>query len=285
MKSVILIIIICIKSTLLFCDSLYLSNNSIVKGTIISLGEDIVRIETQNGILEVDKSRIVRGEFFGTGKELSGELVFEYLLDGRIKDSSGNSYIIKSKSIPYTEGVLNDEKGALQSKGSGQYFYIEDSKKISEIDNFTISLNFYPVDTSENRFLISNWKNTFSDGKAEGRFSLSVLNKDLIFFVVDSNGYYQSVGSKDILKIKEWNSLAIRFNDGEMSLWVNGETVAKNRIKENRLLKGNWPLFFLTAKYGNDYNKYNIIGNIDNIRMYNTSLNDEELNLLYKSGK
>lgn len=285
MKFTILVIIVFVSFNSLFSDSLYLANNNVVKGKIVSMDDKIVRIETANGILEVEKTKIVRGEFFGEGNELSGDLILEFLLNGKIKDSSGNGYPVKTKSIPYTKGVFNDDKGALKSEGEGQYFYVENSKMLNEIDSFTVAMNFYPQDTSENRFLVSNWNNTYGNGKAEGRFSLSVLGDSLMFFVVDSKGYYQSVGAKNVINLKKWNSIAVRFNKGELSLFVNGKTVAKNSISETELLKGEWPLYFLTAKYGENFKKYNIIGYIDNIKVFNTSLSDSELNLLYKSQK
>ncbi len=266
---------------LITADTLYLSNNNVVKGTIIGLDEKIVKIETLNGTLEVEKSKIVRGEFFGEGDELSGNLVLEFLFDGKIKDSSGSGYPVKTKSIPYVTGIHGEESSAIHSKGEGQYFYIENSKTISDIESFTIAMNFFPEDTSSTSFLVSNWENTF-DLKAEGRFSLSVYNKNLYFFVVDSSGYYHSLGAKNILNLKEWNSIAVRFSAGEMSIYVNGKTVAENTIKSDELLKGNWPLYIMTAKYGSDFKKYNSKGMLDNFKMFDSSLSDNELNLLYK---
>ncbi|OQY36999.1 MAG: hypothetical protein B6229_08995 [Spirochaetaceae bacterium 4572_7] len=276
------ILILSLLCGTIFADTLYLSNNSVVKGTIISLDDTNVKIETLDGILDVEKNRIVRGEFLGEGNELSGNLVFEFLLNGIIKDSSGSGYPIVTKSIPYTNGVFGDKKSAIQSKGEGQYFYIESSKTINNIDNFTIAMNFYPEDTTDNRFLISNWGNTFANGKAEGRFSISVKGRNLVFFVVDSKGYYQSLGAVDVLNLKQWNSVAFRFYSGQLSIYVNGKTVATSNIPESKLSNGDWPLYFLTAKYGKDFSKYNIIGKIDNIKMYDAFLTDKELNLLYK---
>ncbi len=279
MKKIFLLIIL--LNSFIYADNLYLSNDNIVKGKILSINEEVVRIETSDGILEVNKERIVRGEFFGTGKELSGNLVFEFLCDGTIKDSSGNAFSVITKSIPYIEDKLNEKSSALLSKGDGQYFYIENSSRISEIEEFTIAMSFYPEDTSDNRFLISNWKNTYGDKKAEGRFSLSVLGTSLVFYVVDTEGYFQSISVKDRLELKKWNNLAIRFFKGTMSIYLNGQTVAENNISSETLMKGDWPIYFLTAKYGNDFKKYNIKGRIDKIKMFDSALTDNELNLLY----
>ena len=43
-----------------------------------------------------------------------------------------------------------------------------------------------------------------------------------------------------------------------MSIYLNGQTVAENNISSETLMKGDWPIYFLTAKYGNDFKKYNI---------------------------
>lgn len=288
MKRNILIInlYIVILSGNLFADSIYLSNSNVIKGTIVSMDNTRVKIETPNGVLEVEKSKIVRGEFFGEGDELSGDLVFEFLINGSIKDSSGNGYKVKTKSIPYATDILNDKNGALLSKGEGEYFYIENSRTISEIDEFTIAMNFFPDDTTDQRYLLSNWHNTFKDRKAEGRFSLSVQNRTIVLFVVDSKGYYQSIAATEVLNLKEWNSIAIRFGLGEMSIYVNGDTVAKSTIPTQKLLKGEWPLYFMTAKFVynkvENYKKYNIKGKLDKIKMFDSTLSDNELNLLYK---
>ncbi|MBN2618321.1 MAG: LamG domain-containing protein [Spirochaetales bacterium] len=276
------IFILSLVGVIIFSDTLYLSNGNSVKGSIVSLNDTLVKIETQNGILEVSKDKIVRGEFFGNGQEISGNTILEFLFDGKIKDSSGNAYPVKTKSIPYDTGVLNDEGGAIKSSGNGEYFYIENSKTISDIEEFTLAMYIFPEDTSENTFLISNWGNTYKDGKADGRFSLSVKNRNIAYFVVDSNGYYQSVFAQDVIELKKWNSVAIRFTKGELSIYVNGATVASNKISENSLLKGNWPLYFLTAKNGDDYKKYNFKGKLDKFMMLDSSLSDNELNLLFK---
>lgn len=286
MKKIILIIFL--ASEFLFGDMVHLSNGNVIKGTIIDLNEDGIRIETGDGVLEVTRDKIVSGEFFGSGQEVEGNLVFEFLIDGNIKDTSGSGYKIKTKSIPYTEDRLSDPKGALLSKGEGEFFYIEDSSTISQVEEFTLGMDFYPEDTTSNCFLISNWENTYKDRKAEGRFSLSVLNRTVVFFVVDSNGYYQSIAASNVLNIKEWNSLAIRFGEKKMSIYVNGKTVAEQTISTEKLYKGSWPLYFMTAKYVGssgvtDFRKYNIIGRLDRIRMWDSSLTDSELNLLYPS--
>lgn len=265
----------------LIADTLYLSNGNVVKGVMLSANEEIIKFETQNGILEVDKSKIIRGEFFGSGEELSGDLVFEFLFDGRIKDSSGNGHQVKTRSIPYVPGVLNDDKGAIESDGNNRYFYITNGSRVSEYDEFTIAMDFWPMDTTNNSFLISQWENTFNGGKAEGRLSLSVKNRDLMFFVVDEDGFYQSLGKKDIINLKDWNTIAVKFKEGEMSLYVNGETVASNTISKNALLKGEWPIYFLTAFAGDDFKLFNVIGKLDNIKMFDAALTDGELNILY----
>ncbi len=279
MKTCIFILFSLLSSV--FADSLYLSNNNVVKGTIISMDGNVVKIETTNGILEVDKKSIVRGEFFGDGNELSGNLVIEFQFEGSIKDSSGSGYPVKTKSIPYTTGVLNNENSAIESKGTGQYFYIENSKTISSIEEFTIAMNILPTNTSENSFLVSNWENTFENFKAEGRFSLSIYKSSLAFFVVDTNGYYHTLGATDVINLNKWNSIAIRFSAGELSIYVNGTTVAQNSIKAETLLKGEWPIYFLTAKYGKDFKKYNFNGKLDNFKMFDSILSDNELDLLY----
>lgn len=264
-------------------DTLYLSNGNVVKGVMLSATDKVIKFETQNGVLEVDKSKIVRGEFFGSGEELSGDLIFEFLFDGRVKDSSGNGNQIKTRSIPYVPGMLNDAKGAIESDGNNRYFYILNGSKVSDVEEFTVAMSFWPKDTTKNSFLISQWENTFDRGKAEGRFSLSVKNRDLMFFVVDEDGYYQSLGKKDIINLKEWNTIAIKFKEGEMSLFVNGETVASNTISKTSLRKGEWPIYFLTAKAGDDLKLYNAIGKLDNVKMFDVALTDSELNLLYDS--
>lgn len=279
---VLYIFILSIALFSLNADSIYLSNNNVVTGTIVSMTEDIVKIDTTNGILEVKKENIVRGEFFGTGEEISGTKLLEFLLDGSIRDSSGMGYPVTTKSIPYDNGVDGENKGALKSNGDGQYFFIKEGTDLTTFDEFTIAMYFYPEDTSKNSFLVSCWNNTLKDGKANGRFSLSVMKTSLAFYIVDAQGYYQSVSIKDKLKLMEWNAIAIRYKEGEMSIYINGETAVSNKVPREGLLEGDWPIYFMTAKYRDDYKYYNLKGKLDKITMWDSSLSDKELNLLYK---
>jgi hypothetical protein len=59
------IFILLLISISIYPDSIYLSNGNLVTGEIISLTEDVIKIKTKDGILEVDKNKIVRGEFLG----------------------------------------------------------------------------------------------------------------------------------------------------------------------------------------------------------------------------
>lgn len=271
---------------LLFSDTLYISNGNIINGTIKSLDESSVKIETPDGILEVDKSKIVKGEFSGEGEDYLEDTLFFFQINGDIKDISDNKMPVKVQSIPYTEDRENIKSSALLSKGTGQYFYIEDSSFLNSVVEFTLAMDFYPEDTSKQTFLVSNWYSTYKNGKAVGRFSLSVLNRDVVFFIVDGNGNYQSIVAGKSLELKSWNKLAVRYNRGEVSIFVNGETVAESSFTNNKLFLGDWPIYFMTSKYAfkdgkTDMSMFNIKGKLDKIRMLGFSLSDNELNSLF----
>jgi hypothetical protein len=118
----------------------------------------------------------------------------------------------------------------------------------------------YPQDTSRNTFLFSQWDSTYSDGKAKGRMSLSIQNRNLMFFIVDSEGNYHGVGASDCLNLRAWNVVAVTYLKGEMTIYTNGETRVRKTLSNKGLLKGEWPLYFLTANDSLKNDKYNIVG-------------------------
>ncbi|MCK4542811.1 MAG: LamG domain-containing protein [Spirochaetales bacterium] len=279
-----LLIFLLILLSPLSADEVELMNGDLVTGKIISMDEQIIRLRTSFGVVEVERRRVKTG-FFGPYNELPQEGLIAYFpFNGGLNDFSGqNRELFNSGTVIFSDGVDSSEESAFESNGTGQYLYLEESEELNTLNSFTLCFWIYREDRAGTHYMVSKWENS-SEDRAEGKFALSYRNQDITFYIVDKTGYYHSLRARDVLLDERWNHVAASFEGGTLRLYVNGESVAEEKIPEIELYVDSSPLVLLSAKSSTDdpWGYYNVTGRIDNFRLYNRGLSDKEIEIIYK---
>ena len=289
-------------------DYLELSNGDRISGTILSLNSKQVRLKTSYGTIEIPREEILWGEFGTpgtTGETKTTEkqidvlhetglvmdktvpregLVCELLFNAQFLDSSGNKHSIKAVNNPFfIEGINADSNNAVLSDGTGTYLELANTPDLRALNSFTLSLWVLIQVESGNQYLAAKWEKA-SGQTADGKFALSYSNGFLYFYIVDEQGFYHGQKTPLEIKYKKWHHLAALFDQGTMQLYLDGQLLAEQTVPAKTLFQENSPLYLMTAKsFTQDgWAYYNLVGRLDNVRLYDRALQAEEITVLFE---
>lgn len=289
-KTIVFLLSTCILSLYLclfaFGDEVYMKNGNVISGSIIAMNETVIRLETSNGILEIDRQRVLRGSF-GNYSSKPKELVFEFLFNKNLEDTATGVYIPENNGAEFERGIDGEEYSALASGGYGNYLVIPAVEELNELNSFTISFWISLEKKDKTRYIISKW-NTTSGAKGDGKFALAVGANHIFYYVVDAGGYYKSIKIPNTLPLDEWTHVGVTFGKGKMKIYINGLIKGESLIETEGLYRDESPITVMTAKSSGAANKwslYNLAGKIDNLRLYSVVLSDEDIEEQYESEK
>ncbi len=163
----------------------------------------------------------------------------------------------------------NNSKLADGKFGNSGYFNgsseISVNQESINIDNFTISLWFKPNSLIGTQVLISKKQDLWEDNG----FAL-FLNSSSIICNIGNSSNFVSYEVSDL--VGNWNYLSCNFNGTHLNIFLNGELVAYNSTLHSYIPNAE------NISIGDNYN-----GFIDEIRIYNASLDAEKIKKEYLS--
>lgn len=278
MKKLLLIIYLLIPLCI-YTDEIQLTSGEIINGEIISMDENIVTIRTDYGKLEIEREFVSKGIFYTTSPVPLSGLIFEFLFNGSMQDSSQNKLFLENyNNTGFGTGPDNLPNNSITSDGTGQYLVLKTCPEADNTNTFSISFWIKIAAYAKNQYMISKWST--SEGEtAEGKFAISYKNGTVYFYIVDTDGYYHLLKADNAFDINTWTHLVFICSPGYMAIFVNSEKKAEGSYDFTGLKYDESPVYILTAKSNTStpWAYYNAIGSMDNLRMYNYILSDEEI--------
>ena len=195
-------------------------------------------------------------------EEGSGSTAYDFSGQG----NNGTIYGAK-----FVQGVYNHTL-ALSFDGVGDYVEVPDSESLhfNGSDTFTITgwfrLNVLPSERGSNEAIISKSRDFLVRADA--------VDDKLHFFVYDGTDYRPCASTTTVLRANRWYFFAAVYDVGTLKIFLDDElegteTNTKAEATTNPIRLGYWAS-------GEELN-----GTIDEVRIYNRSLNEEEIQLLY----
>jgi len=284
MKSKLCILFFIITSPFIFADEILLTSGEIIYGEIISMDENIVTVKTEYGRLEIDRVFIQKGLFYSKSLIPANGLLFEFLFNGSLSDSSPNELSLENyNNTDFSTGADNSPNNSVSSDGTGKYLLLPSCAEANSVDAFSISFWININSGSKNQYMISKW--TTSEGNtADGKFAISYNNGTIYFYIVDMNGYYHLLKADNTFPANTWTHLAFVCSPGYMAIYINSVKATENNFNFTGLKYDESPIYILTAKSNTSalWSYYNIVGSMDNLRMYNYALNEQEIVSLWE---
>jgi len=233
----------------------------------------------------------------GTIDPVSGEgLTAYYPFSGNAKDKSGNGYDGTVHGAALTQDRFGTGSAAYSFNGTGDYI---DCGVVNPVtgNHFTLSVWICFTDTVST-FVINDWYGSTvimkgNQAGKSGSYGINIANyvqgepitfeNTAAWFHVNPNAGTTSytVGSqKGIFSPHRWYHLVCTLNGNTLKLFVDGECVATSSMS-GALTASDLPLAI--GRKGSDAHHF-FKGRIDDIRIYDRALADQEIQALFHEG-
>ena len=226
-----------------------------------------------------------------TNVQLTKGLIAYYPFNANTNDESGNSHngsLINGSSLAYDEN--GKSLSALNINGNGQKMLVQNNGKINFDTAMTVSFNVMPRTIGRSNIIgmtenISGKGTGFVIGPAlsgNSDFIYSISNNEVTCDVIQTSTQVSDIDAGITLEPESWYQIICSYIKGTMKLYINGTLISTQYSKDNtmhtcgnaQLLIGGWWDQDPSASFN---------GKIDEVRLYNRELNDDEIKELAKS--
>lgn len=197
-----------------------------------------------------------------------------------IKDYSGNRHngtraVLSNQSPTWVTNCISGGCYNFNGKSNSLTF---PPTNMSTFGDFTISVWIKPEPTSLIYTTILSQFSIAGNGVIPQGFALARgytnPNTDLLFYI-NLNDYVEIPNN---LTVSQWNHIAVRYNNSKSYIYINGTKKAQFNGGYNRTIEN-----LTIGQFYPDYPDYWFNGSIDEIKIFNTSLSDQQIQALYKN--
>ncbi len=193
-----------------------------------------------------------------------------YPLDGDVKDYSGNEYHAQKAGVNLVPDFRGEPDHAYQFDSGSDIIFIENESSLNFQDQLTLSFWIKLNSLSEESFILSH-------GSWEERWKVSVIPNGHIRWTVKTN-----LGTKDLdtsfpIALGQFYHVTAVYSGYSMELYVDGE-LDSFIAAEGLMSTTTKSITFGRKEEG--VSLYYLRGTLDEVRMYNTALEPDEINTL-----
>lgn len=258
-----------------FLDNLPILTNIELKGN--SDADNLICDAT--GIIDQDNDSIQ--EIYNFFKNGQGLMVLNTPLeDLKAQDYSG----YQNNGVVYNGELVNDRNGfEAVSFSETSYIKIEDDASLDLTKYFTIEawVKLGAKSHYLERMITSKWDST--DRIGQYTFGVAEANT-LMVRLMDTNGIYSAYYSGVNIPLDQWTHVAIVYDSGKLKFYKNGvmeqeivtnvTDIYNQEYNNDDLYLGNWVYF---------EDGFNFVGALDDIKIYNLALTDEDMQNHYNN--
>ncbi len=237
---------------------------------------------------------------------LDSGLIAYYPFDGNTNDYSGNNYNgTEYYSSDYVEGVIGQAKNF---DGINDFVQLENFPSISNGLTFSFWINSRgTTGNSYNGAVICQYnpsnKRSFAINSFRSYEENKVNTLNCSFYRYGSTREYRDEVTSNLISLDslpdgvdhdlytivnpieitldQWTSCVVNVTNSEIQLWINGElTVKKQREYSTYFFSSYEPTYF-GNNFGGAIDDYHLNGLLDELRVYDRGLSEEEIKLLY----
>ena len=206
---------------------------------------------------------------------LQDGLVAYYPFNGNADDESGNKYHGTVNGVPeFISGFLDN---CLQIETEGQYVEIPSITANLDVSEKTFSIWFYTKGNFQNEY------NQIFDRTAGDGYALNIHYHDNICYLrfsVHSDIHYTY---EHQIKIEKWNHVVVSKNNSNIKLYLNNKIIKEFSVP---YITESSALPLIVGAGGSPYDVgYSFSGLLDEFRIYNRTLTEEEISAIYTNYK
>jgi hypothetical protein len=227
-----------------------------------------------------------------TDTRLSDGLLAYYTFNGNANDHSGkgnHGTLTNGASLSYDEN--GRAMSALNITGNGQRVVVPSSEKMALDTAMTIS--FHAMQRTSKRANIVGMTNdatgkgtSFVIGPAlPGNSNLiySVANDEVSCDVTVTSDMVSNIDAGFTMQPESWYHVLCIYNRGKMKLFINGSLISTRQSQDNLMHTCTGGSNLLIGGWWSQDPDANFSGKVDEVRLYNRELNEDEIAELAKS--
>ncbi len=279
-------------------DVIWLANGDKITGQIISMTEKTVKIKTEYGTIDIDRSRIVKGEFGDEETESDAALedpsssvsasssgnipapLINFLFNSVVVNTGSQSVQIKINTVnTFDTDQLERKNESIYTTGDGEYFITTAPDALLNADQLTFRARFKIYNPVKTQYIVSMWESTSGD-KAVGKFAVCYTYGNCVVYLADEAGNYYTIAAASAITPLAWTDLVLSVGKDKIYLYLNGKLVKEVNTPFSALQKSAIPIHFLTATGGpadTGLMTYNFNGNVSEISVWEVALTKDQI--------
>jgi len=237
------------------------------------------KIRQLKGLASTESSQQIENTISSNGSLiLSDGLIAYYPFNGNANDESGNNNNGRISNTTLTSDRNSNNNSAYYFNGKTSYITLPELN-ISE--SFTITVWVKPENSySDIPTIFAKWNSSNNSRSITIEFYRNNLNFAICDDVNQTNGDFQSFFATHP-PINTWTFLAFSYNasSGTRKIYVNSTMVNERKTNSNRISSNNATTYLGTKEFANMcFYK----GTMDEVRIYNRVLSQNEITALYR---
>ncbi|MEM5830250.1 MAG: LamG domain-containing protein [Candidatus Aenigmatarchaeota archaeon] len=203
-------------------------------------------------------------------------------MDGNVSNNDGNT------PPQWVDGKIGK---ALQFDGVDDYVIVNDSISLNPVTAITISM-MVKLTSDPNCDGNNNWRSVMRKGSAAGTTSgYDIVLEESRAFTFDIGSTYniRYYGYGGVLPLNEWTFVAFVYDSSipQTKIYFNGNEINGQYWSRGNgtIISNTQPLYINNPSVSCPAGSGNFPGIIDEVRIYNRALSDEEIKLLYQLTK
>ena len=219
-------------------------------------------------------------------------LVAYYPFNGNANDESVNSNDGTVIGATLTEDRFGNANSAFNFNSTSDYLDVQHSSSLQPNSEISVCAWIKPVQFYSNRwqvnYILSKGgeveSNFYTLGYWDTDINASVFSPEserFFFWLGFSDSSSKSVSSSTVVSLDSFFFVVGSFDGNSLKIFING--VLENEISISKNLGNNNRFLRIGRSYKNDY-PYNVTGIIDDIRIYDIALSEEDIIALYHEG-
>ena len=224
-------------------------------------------VHTTNGDVDFEISEIESITFGNPDLQIPTDYIAYYSFQNDSQDETGNYNGAATDNVNFNvSDRFSNQNSAIELNGSDAYIQVENNYE--DLTNATWSIWLNPTVSNEYQAICSKWNGSGGTG-----WLVSIENEQYAI-ETPNNQYYFQTGN---VSLNTWTHLVISCDNEYVKFYIDGQL--ENTLEQVSPINNNGT----SSQIGKNNHPVNgfFNGKLDDIRIYNRALSDEEVQALY----
>ena len=198
----------------------------------------------------------------------SGGLCARQIDDASGNDNNANNFHSAPAQL---SGVVDSYAGDF----NGNAFLEAPDAPTLRVNNFTFSAWVYPTS-----FATCGTTGGCTFAVKESSYLIGINNTGKVYYAINNSNGYQWYATSAMMPLNQWTHFSLTYDGSKIETYTNKQKDSVT-VNESGLITHNSNPLYVGMRYPRNATKYGFVGYLDEVRLYNTNLHQNEINQVY----